>query len=163
MQIQTACALAYRRVNQRVWWTESLWLLVLKILVVVYVYTLPPGLHRTVCIDQSENRSVGGIQFILSHWGVEMSVQWHKNVLHLLYRGASGLDTDRSTVAPETKLLLDLAEAMITATHGCRLSCNRLILVLLHRSMGVSFLAPHPRENHRVVEAEAWFLVEASA
>ena len=33
------------------------------------------------------------------------------------------------------------------------------LLTLLHHCTGVAFLAPHPRENHRVVEAEAWFLV----
>ena len=52
------------------------------------------------------------------------------------------------------------AEAMIEATHGCRLSCNRLILVTSLNG-GLPFWLPHPRENHGVVEEEAWVLVDA--
>ena len=49
-------------------------------------------------------------------------------------------------------------EALIEATHGCRLSCNRLILVTSLNG-GLPFGLPHPRENHGVVEEEAWVLV----
>ena len=57
---------------------------------------------------------------------------------------------------------VEAAEAMIVAdsvaTHGCRLSCNRLILVTALNG-GSPFWLPHPRENHGVVEEEAWVLV----
>ena len=44
------------------------------------------------------------------------------------------------------------------ATHGCRSSCSRLILITSLNG-GLPFWLPHPREDHGVVEEEAWVLV----